>query len=125
MLLKACLQSVVIRIGTRLEQVNVIKARIRPGHEWQSRWQDTRLRLVDIPSRQQLGPFRTYISHFHHTVAGELPFDVEIPMLHVPRAQVTLNSERGVRQRKREERWKRIVHRQRQARQREEDVVIE
>src|SRR5215203_5286202 len=46
-------------------------------------------------------------------------------MLHVTGAQISLNRERGVRQGKREERWKRIVHRQWQSRQREEDVVVE
>jgi hypothetical protein len=52
-------------------------------------------------------------------------FDVEVPVLHVTGAQIALNGERGIRQREREERRKRIVSVSGKNRQREEDVVVE
>src|SRR6187431_3129082 len=47
-LLKTYLQRVVIRIRARLEQVNVVEARIGPRHKGQSRRQHAWLRLIDI-----------------------------------------------------------------------------
>src|SRR6185295_11130233 len=93
-------------------------------YKWESRRQHARLRLVDVARRQQFGSFRADVSNFKHVPLAKLSFDVEIPMLHVARAQIALNRKRGVRQREREERRKRVVHRQRQTQQREEDVVV-
>src|ERR1041385_1641323 len=49
-LLKTHLQRVVVGITARLEQVDIIKARIGTRHERQSRRQRARLRLVDVTS---------------------------------------------------------------------------
>src|SRR6185369_5192780 len=124
-LLIAHLQRVVIGIGARLEQVDIVETRIRSRDNWQSRRHDAWLRLIDVASRQQLRAFRSDVRDFEHAAAKNLSLDVEVPMLHITGAQITLDRKRGIRQREREERGKRIVERERQARQREEDVVVE
>src|SRR3989442_14572091 len=93
----------VIRISAGLEQVDVVEPRIRARHEGQSRWQDTGPGLIYIARRQQLRSFGADVGDFQNSVAAELPLHIEIPVLHVGRAQVTLNSECRVGQWKREE----------------------
>src|SRR4051794_30236496 len=113
-LLKTSLKRVIVRVRTRLEQIDVVKTRIRPRHERQSRRQHTRLRLVNVASRQQLRAFRANVCNFEHAAAAEPSFHVEVPVLHVTGAQIALNRERRIRERKREERRKRIGKRERQ-----------
>jgi len=110
-LLKTRLQSVVVGICARLQQVNVIKTGIRPWHDRQSRGQDTGLRLIDVARRQQLRSLGADISNFQHALFTDLSLHIQIPMLHVASAQIALDREGGVRQRQGEERRKLITER--------------
>ncbi len=99
----------IVRVGSRLNRINLVKLRNWTRDKWQTRWQCARLRLIEIACRQELRSLRAYIADFEYAVTTQLLLHVQVPVLHVRRAQVALNRLCRIRQREGKERWERIA----------------
>ncbi|PYV83026.1 MAG: hypothetical protein DMG05_27025 [Acidobacteria bacterium] len=80
-------------------------------HRARIRLQRAGARLVDVSSREQLGPFRPDIGHFKDPAFTPLLLNIQVPVLHGGGSQVPLKSQSRARKGQWEKTWKRIVQR--------------